>query len=101
MTTRKKRAQILENNVTLLFIEDIIQGMLFTSTGFFVKKIKSANASQNYSSNQLRPSIIATKMNFTLPFCYLLLTRDQSNQTIHTLTVPAHGNAACDFQSTR
>ena len=88
-------------NVTLLFIEDIIQGMLFTSTGFFVKKIKRANVSQNYSSYQQWPSTIATKMRFTLPFCYLLLTRDQGNQTIHTLTVPAHGNAACDFQSTR
>jgi len=48
----KTRSNCRKKIVTLLFIEDIIQGMLFTSTGFFVKKIKRANVSQNYSSYQ-------------------------------------------------
>jgi len=36
----------------------------------------------------------------SVPSCHLRLVRDQYNPTFHTLNVHAHGNIACDLQST-
>ena len=38
-------------------------------------------------------------MYVTIPFCHLRLAHGQNNPSIHTWTVPAHENTACDLQS--
>jgi len=38
-------------------------------------------------------------MYVTVPFCHLRLVHGQNNPSIHTWTVPADENTACDFQS--
>ena len=42
---------------------------------------------------------MATDMYVTVPFCHLRLVHGQNNPSIHTWTVPADENTACDFQS--
>jgi len=44
---------------------------------------------------------MATDMYVTLPFCHLRLVHGQNNPSIHTWTVPAHENTACDLLSER